>query len=116
MKFSVESGSDISKDITIAKAACSKSGKMAIKGAEVSLREKNVKPDADFYEMGKSPRNKIERENALRAKFTQNLDLKNILLGTKMAKLLHFLRGKEPEADELLMQIRKEIATTGGTN
>ena len=116
LKFSVESGSDISKDITIAKAACSKSGKMAIKGAEVSLREKNVKPDADFYEMGKSPRNKIERENALRAKFTQNLDLKNILLGTKMAKLVHFLRGKEPETDELLMQIRKEIATTGGTN
>jgi predicted NAD-dependent protein-ADP-ribosyltransferase YbiA (DUF1768 family) len=43
---------------------------------------------------------------ALAAKFEQNPGLKNILLGTKRAKLLHFIRGSEPEVDMALMELR----------
>lgn len=111
LQFSSDSGSDISKDLTIARAAAGKSGKLK----ERVLREKRVKPDADFFDVGKTPRNKIERESALRVKFTQNLDLKHVLLETKLAKLVHFVRGHDPEVDDTLMSLRKELLNDSGT-
>ena len=39
----------------------------------------------------------------------QNLDLQQILKETKRAKLTHFIRGREPEIDILLMKIRREL-------
>jgi len=50
----------------------------------------------------------IERENALRAKFV-NPDLKNILIATKNATLLHFENKNAPKEDKLLMFLRKEF-------
>jgi hypothetical protein len=105
LKFSSDSGSDISKDLAIAKAAVGKSGKWK----DRTLREKHIKIDPDFFEIGKGSRSKLERETALRAKFTQNLDLQQALLETKMAKLVHFVRGSEPEVDETLMKLRLEL-------
>ena len=43
--------------------------------------------------------------------YFENLDLKNMLLETKNAKLVHFVRGREPETDILLMNLRKELRT-----
>ena len=40
-------------------------------------------------------------------KFCQNPDLKNTLKHTHSAKLIHFIRGHEPDADILLMKLRK---------
>jgi predicted NAD-dependent protein-ADP-ribosyltransferase YbiA (DUF1768 family) len=104
-KFSLDSDSEMSKDISLARIAGGKTGK----SKDNVLREKHITIDSDFYEVSENPRNKMERNVALIAKFNQNLDLKQMLLETKRAKLLHFIRGKEPEIDIALMKLRAEI-------
>lgn len=105
MKFSLNSESDISKDLTLARAAGGKTGKLKDK----VLRDRKIKIDPDFYAVGVNPRSKEERLKALTAKFKQNLDLGAVLRDTKMTKLVHFIRSREPEVDDLLMKVRKEV-------
>jgi len=95
--FSLDSDSEISKDVSLAREAGSK--------ASTKLRPSNVKIDPDFY----GGRNLLEREKALYAKFTQNLDLKNILLATKQAKLMKYISKSPPEVDVVLMRVRNKI-------
>ena len=100
--------SDIATDVVIARVAGGKSGKTK----DRILRDKSIRIDSDFFEIGVNTRSEEERKSAINAKFTQNLDLKNMLLETKNAKLVHFVRGREPETDNLLMNLRKELRTT----
>lgn len=95
--FSLDSDSEISKDVSLAREAGSK--------ASTKLRPSNIKIDPDFY----GGRNLLEREKALYAKFTQNLDLKNILLATKQAKLMKYISKSQPEVDVVLMRVRNKI-------
>lgn len=104
-KFALDSESDISKEVELAKAAASKSGKLDHK----ILREKHIKPDDDYFEVKLDSPHEIARKKALEAKFTQNLDLKKILLETKNAKLTHFIRGSPAKMDDQLMQLRKKL-------
>ena len=106
MLFSLDSESEISKSVDMAVAATSKSGKHN----DILLRPDNVTVDADFFGAERSPRNVEERYRAIEAKFSQNLDLKRILMDTKRAKLVKFVRRNDPEPDMLLMKLRKEIA------
>jgi len=99
--------SDIATDITIARIAGGKTGKTK----DRILRDKSIRIDNDFFEIGVNTRSDEERKSAITAKFNQNLDLKNILLETKNAKLVHFVRGREPETDNLLMNLRRELRT-----
>ena len=69
------------------------------------IRPKEVKLDPDFY--GK--RNKEELYKAQYAKFTQNDDLKQLLLSTKDAKLTYNRKGSEPVVFDDLMIIRNKI-------
>jgi predicted NAD-dependent protein-ADP-ribosyltransferase YbiA (DUF1768 family) len=101
MQFSIDANTEFSTDPVIAKYAGSDTGKYKNK----ILRPKNVKQDPDFI-LG---RHDEERMKALRAKFTQNEDMKQILLATKRAKLLHFSRRESPKVDTLLMRVRKEL-------
>ena len=61
--------------------------------------------DTDFT----GNREKKELYAAQYAKFTQNDDLKALLLSTGDAKLVHFMKGKEPEINDELMLVREKI-------
>jgi predicted NAD-dependent protein-ADP-ribosyltransferase YbiA (DUF1768 family) len=94
--FSLDSESEFCNDVKKAKAAGGKMGKY-----RKELGFEKVSLDPDFY----GGRDKVERANALMAKF-ENPQLRKVLIGTKKAKLLHFVRGSEPEVDTLLMELR----------
>ena len=109
IQFSLDSpDSSIAKDVDLAKAAGGQSGKF--KGEVV--RTKDVKIDPDFYVVPKGSkysRGEMEMEAAMRAKFTQHPDLKQILLATQKAKLEHIRRSRPAEVFNDLMRIRREL-------
>ena len=101
LSFSLESGTDLSKDVDMAKDAGSKSGKH--KGALV--RPKEVQIDPDFY----GERSEKEMYQAQYAKFSQNPEFRQLLLATKNAKLVQYIRAKQPKIMDNLMLIRDTL-------
>lgn len=99
--FAMESSSDISKEAELAKAAGGKTGK---KGSQ-QIRDKKILMDREF-----DKQSRMVMEKAMYAKFTQHEDLKNLLLATRDAKLVHFVRASPPQTFEHLMNVRKMIA------
>jgi len=81
--FSLNSGSELSKDPIMAKAYGGKTGKY--KGKLV--RNKLIVIDEDFF----FGREKQDMYDAQFAKFTQNEDMRKLLLATKDAQLIHIL-------------------------
>jgi len=108
LSFSLDSGTELSKNVDMARSV-GENGKFE----GVKIRPKEVKKDAGFLEtgagVGDESRGDKEMFAAKLAKFTQNADLKQMLLATKRAKLMHFVRGHPPKLDEQLMIIRDKI-------
>lgn len=102
-QFSLDFPSDLSKDVNLAINVANLTNVKYIKMRPPSIRE-----DTDYH-LG---RKDLERENALRAKFTQNLDLLNVLLHTKDAVLHKYVRRQPPAPDIQLMKLRYELART----
>jgi predicted NAD-dependent protein-ADP-ribosyltransferase YbiA (DUF1768 family) len=107
--FSIESESDISKNVEYAKAA-GESGKFkkksedGKKSTEIILRAKTIHQDENYNA-------EEERKLALESKFTQNEDVKQILIATKHAKLIHFSRGNAGNyVDVPLMELRRKLS------
>lgn len=108
LKFSLDSRSQLSADPLLAKAAGSKSGKL---NHTTIIRPSRITIDPDFFNHGRSER---EMENATFAKFSQNKNLKDMLLATRNAKLVHYLRGAPPEIYHHLMRVRHKLRTGSG--
>jgi len=100
LQFSLDNPGELSRNPELAAAAAD-----IRKPKHKALRPENVKEDVD-YSLG---RNMEEREEALRAKFTQHDDLKHLLHSTRDALLKQYLRRQPAKDDVLLMKIRQEI-------
>jgi len=94
--------SKFSEDVSLAKLAGGKNPS--------EYRPKTVVIDPDFY----GERNIQERMNALRNKFQQNIDFREMLFLTNPAKLTHFIRRSPVELDESMMRVRKELMEKSG--
>jgi predicted NAD-dependent protein-ADP-ribosyltransferase YbiA (DUF1768 family) len=103
LQFTLDEGNDIGTNVAIAKAAGSEDGKLQGK----RIRPKEIKIDEEFY--GPNRKGQKHMRNALEAKFTQNEDLKKMLLDTKNAELRQFKRGKEYKKANLLMELRDSL-------
>jgi predicted NAD-dependent protein-ADP-ribosyltransferase YbiA (DUF1768 family) len=102
-QFSVESGSDISKDPAFAKSAGGKSGVSKKRGWK---RPKDVVIDEDFFSSG---RNEKAMEAGQAAKYTQNELARAVLIATRDAKLQHHSRGQPPIVFYDSMRIREQL-------
>ena len=93
-KFSVDSGSDISKDLVLAKS---------------SIQEDGVVVNGEKMDAKREEEEKESRETAVREKFTQNEDFKELLLSTKNALLQKFIPSVGCKPDDYLMTLRQKI-------
>jgi hypothetical protein len=92
MVYSLNSGNKIAKDYDLAK-------------------KNNARNEIDDNFMVKQYT--VERETALRAKFTKP-DMRQILLATQTSTLLHFENKNPPKEDKLLMFVRNDIDKLSG--
>lgn len=100
--FSVESGTDISKDPGMAKAAGGKTGKY--KGKQI--RPKNIVMDDGFFDNDHA---KHVMQQGQFAKYSQLELARKTLLATGDADLYHHVRGIKPIKFEDTMSIREQL-------
>jgi predicted NAD-dependent protein-ADP-ribosyltransferase YbiA (DUF1768 family) len=99
LQFSLNSGSNLSKDPIMAHGAGSTTGRVNGK----LFRNKEIKIDEDFF----NGRSEKEMFNAQYKKFKEHKDLQKVLLYTNNAKLMHYrIKKKQPIFFKGLVYIR----------
>jgi predicted NAD-dependent protein-ADP-ribosyltransferase YbiA (DUF1768 family) len=99
LQFSLNSGSNLSKDPIMAHGAGSTTGRVNGK----LFRNKEIKIDPDFF----NGRSEKEMFNAQYKKFKEHKDLQKVLLYTNNAKLMHYrIKKKQPIFFKGLVYIR----------
>jgi predicted NAD-dependent protein-ADP-ribosyltransferase YbiA (DUF1768 family) len=99
LQFSLNSGSDLSKDPITAHGAGSKTGRVNGK----LFRNKDIKIDDDFF----NGRGEEEMFKAQLCKFKQNKDMRGVLLKTGHSKLMHYrIKKKTPIFFKTLVYVR----------
>jgi len=99
LQFSLDSGSDLSKDPIVAHGAGSKNGRVNGK----PFRNTAIKVDDDFF----NGRSEEEMFKGQYCKFKQNKDMRNVLLKTGMAQLFHYrIKKKTPIFFKGLVYVR----------
>ena len=88
--FSLDSGSELSKDPKLARETGS---------------NKKISVDGDFF----NGRHETEMATAMKSKFSQSEDLKKLLKNTRRAKLQMYVRGSQPVVYDALMEIRRDL-------
>jgi hypothetical protein len=109
-QFSLDSGSELSKDPVLAKAAGGKTGKFQGK----RVRPKEIIIDSDFFQGATGQlyrRSDLEMNRAQNAKFIYNTDLMNLLKLTNPAQLVHYQRGGPSIIFYNLMKLRSDVLT-----
>jgi predicted NAD-dependent protein-ADP-ribosyltransferase YbiA (DUF1768 family) len=106
LSFTLDSGTELSQNPQMAKAAGGKTGKYKSSNEVIHLRPLSVKIDEDFF----SGRADKEIMEAQKAKFSQNEDLRKVLLATKNAKLVQHSRGQSPKVLDNLMILRDKLS------
>lgn len=101
LSFSLESGTPLSKNVDMAKAA----GTTGKYSGEL-VRPKEVVIDPDFH--GKRKNEVLEK--AQFEKFGQIKELRELLLSTKNSKLMHYKKGKPSEFIETLVNVREKLS------
>jgi predicted NAD-dependent protein-ADP-ribosyltransferase YbiA (DUF1768 family) len=104
-KFSINADADETDETMIELANDPKLAKLVGSKPKHSLRKNKEVVDPDYY----GERSEQEYYNALKAKFTQNEDIKSLLKSTKFAKLTRFVKGSPSTELTTLMKIRKEL-------
>ena len=105
-KFSLDSNTELSKDPEMATCA----GTNGIYNGHV-LRPENIKMDSSYPEIKSNI-----LYNAQLAKINQHPELKDLLLNTKDAMLVHYKKKREPVVLKELMKIRNDLHKTMNTN
>lgn len=101
LSFALESGTPLSTNAEMAHDAGSKKGKH--KGELIRPVEVTIDPEFDDAVSEKV------LKDGLYAKFSQNEDLKQMLLATKKAKLVHCKKCKEAKLAEELISVRNSL-------
>ncbi|XP_039273237.1 uncharacterized protein LOC120347376 [Styela clava] len=101
-KWIKELPEDLSTNPAAAKSLGGKTGRYQ----KIAYRPKNLLLDAGFFDNGTSEK---MMEMGQTAKYEQNAELREVLLATKYAKLVHISRGIPPTTFHDTMRIRKNL-------
>ena len=100
-QFSLDSGTELSQNPILAKAAASKKGK---------YKARQIRPSDVAIDMASTnERRKQSREQAMKCKFSQIPEYKELLIATRDAKLVQFVRAHPPIVLRDLMTVRQEL-------
>jgi predicted NAD-dependent protein-ADP-ribosyltransferase YbiA (DUF1768 family) len=104
-KFALDNPTPLCKNVSLARQAALPQQQTKDNNNVIRLRPSNVHVDSDYT----AEQEMKDRVFAVNAKFSQNADLRTLLLATYPAKLKHFLPKRGAVDDAVLMAVRQSL-------